>query len=103
MARDAPSDIRKTHSIRFTDDEWQRIRSRAKATGLSVAEYLISVSDAVEASGASAPTDASADTADRSMHRAVWFLYVDRLNQLKAAGQQSRVDILVTEAKRKFG
>ena len=42
----APDATKKTHSIRFTDAEWDFISLRAKATGLSISEYLVALIDA---------------------------------------------------------
>lgn len=35
---------RKTHSIKFSDEEWGRLEAKASLAGLSVAEYIRKIS-----------------------------------------------------------
>ena len=92
---------KRQRSISCSDEDWAAIQQCAKAKSVSVSEYLVALAKSDEADAGESAAAMSME--ERSAFRAVWFLYVDRLNQLKAAGQQSKVDILVTEAKRKFG
>ena len=102
-----PDATKKTHSIRFTDAEWDRISARAKVAGLSISAYLVAASDAADGTAAEGRegTSAMAGLSDqeRSAFRAIWFLYTDRLTRMKDAGEQPRIDALVAEARRKFG
>jgi len=87
-------------SISCSDDDWAAIRRRAKGKGLSVSEYLVALatSDETDANNENFPLS----KAEKSAFRAVWFLYVDRLSELKADGKQDRANQLIAEARRKF-
>jgi hypothetical protein len=93
--------IRRQRSISCSDEDWLAIRQQAGDKNLSVSEYLVSLamSDAADPG----TSNSSLSDAERSAYRAIWFLYVDRLNQIKDAGDNARVDALVAEARRKFG
>jgi len=93
--------IRRQRSISCSDEDWLAIRRQAGGKNLSVSEYLVSLatSDAADPG----TSNLSLSDAEISAYRAIWFLYVDRLNALKDAGDKARVDALVAEARRKFG
>ena len=91
-------------SISCRDDNWVAIQQRAKAKGLTVLEYLLLWSNASAGEpGAEMSAKLSQSNDDRSIRRAVWFLYADSLASLKADGKQNRVDQLIAGVRKKFG
>ena len=92
---------KRQRSISCSDDDWAAIQKRAKEKSLSASEYIVALSrsDEADAGGAAKPAFSEVE---RSAFRAIWFLYVDRLGQMKDAGEQPRIDALVAEARRKF-
>ena len=96
--RIARNGIRKPHSVRFHDSEWNRIEAFAEALGLSPSEFVRHVAVAAVADGHGAPGARLApliETTFRATH-----ILVSRLrDQMLAAGQQDELDAMVAAAR----
>ena len=95
-------DARKTRGIRFSESEWEEVKSAAAAHELPVAEFvrekILAVARAPEGADAPPVAPSMAPLIER-MFRYTWFLATEKRDAMVREGREDEVDALVAEAR----
>ena len=101
-AAEKAGDVRKTRGIRFSEAEWEEVKSAAAAHEMPAAEFVREKILAL----ARAPGDAGPDLVPPSwaplierMFRYSWFLATEKRDAMVREGREDEVDALVAEAR----
>ena len=95
-------DARKTRGIRFSESEWEEVKSAAAAHEMPVAEFvrerILALARAPEGADAPLVAPSMAPLVER-MFRYTWFLATEKRDAMVREGREDEVDALVVEAK----
>ena len=95
-------DARKTRGIRFSESEWEEVKSAAAAHEMPVAEFvrekILALARAPEGGDAPPVAPSMAPLVER-MFRYTWFLATERRDAMVREGREDEVDALVAEAR----
>ena len=89
---------RQTHSIRFLDPEWNRIRDLAEARGLSASEFVRHATLAALADGHDRPGDRLAPLIETTF-LATHILASQLREEMLRVGEQDKLDAMIAEAR----
>ena len=95
-------DARKTRGIRFSESEWEEVKSAAAAHEMPAAEFVREKMLALARAPASAdraPGPASMAPLIERMFRYTWFLATERRDAMLQEGRGEELDRLVSEAR----
>ena len=101
-AAEKADDNRKTRTIRFSESEWEEVRTAALAHGLPAAEFvrkrILALVRAPETAGAPAISPPLAPLIER-IFRYTWFLATERRDAMLHEGREAELERLVGEAR----
>ena len=95
-------DARKTRGIRFSESEWEEVKTAAAEHEMPAAEFvrerILALAREPESGGVSAMAPSLAPLIER-MFRYTWFLATERRDAMVREGREEEIDALVAEAK----
>ena len=95
-------DARKTRGIRFSESEWEEVKSAAAAHEMPVAEFvrekILALARAPEGADAPAVAPSMAPLIER-MFRYTWFLATEKRDEMIREGREEELEKLVGEAR----
>ena len=99
MVAEKADDNRKTRSIRFSDSEWEEVRSAALAHDLPAAEFVRERILALARDPERAGVPAVPPPLIERMFRYTWFLATEKRDAMLREGRREELDGLVAEAR----
>ena len=95
-------DARKTRGIRFSESEWEEVKTAAAEHEMPAAEFvrerILALARAPESADVSAMAPSLAPLIER-MFRYTWFLATERRDAMVREGRAEELDALVVEAR----
>lgn len=95
-------DARKTRGIRFSESEWEEVKSAAAGHEMPAAEFvrerILALARAPEGVG-STPVPASLEPLIERIFRYTWFLATEKRDAMVREGRADEIDALVAEVR----
>ena len=93
---------RRTRGLRFSDSEWEEIRTAAEGDGLTVSEFvrdrLLAIARGNATAGSTESLASLAPLIERTF-RYTWFLATRKRDEMIQEGRREEIDSLVKEAR----